>query len=79
MVAITSLRHQESMVQENRAYQYYPTIIENPKRIKFPPVNPQDDLDILAMSCYMTAECLLISELVRDAIRARRSLGATLP
>ena len=26
MVAITGLRRQESMVQENRAYQFYPTI-----------------------------------------------------
>ena len=32
MVAITCLR-QESMVQENRGYQYYPTIVENPRRI----------------------------------------------
>src|SRR5215216_6790944 len=79
MAGITGLRQQESLVQENRAYRYYPTIVENPKRIKFPSINPQDDLAILAMSRYMTAECLLISELVRDAIRARRSLGATLP
>ena len=64
MAAITDLHRQESMVQENRAYQYYPTIVENPKRIQFPSVNPQDDLGILAMSRYMMAECLLISELV---------------
>ena len=31
MAGVTGLRHQESMVQENCAYQYYPTIIENPK------------------------------------------------
>ena len=79
MAATNGLRRQESMVQENRAYQFYPTIVENPKRIKFPSINPQDDPTIFAMSRYMTAECLLISELVRDAIRARRSLGATLP
>ena len=79
MAGITGLRHQESMVQENRAYQYYPTIVENPRRIQFPSVNPQDDPAILAMSRYMTAECLLISELVRDAIRARRLLGVALP
>ena len=67
------------MVQENYAYQYYPTIIENPSRIQFPSINPQDDPAILAMSCYMTAECLLISELVSNAIRARRLLGVALP
>ena len=79
MAGITGLRHQESMVQENRAYQYYPTIVENPRRIQFPSVNPQDDLAILAMSHYMTVECLLIFELARDAIRARRLLGVALP
>ena len=79
MAGVTGLRHQESMVQENRAYQYYPTIVENPRRIQFPSVNPQDDPAILAMSHYMTTECLLISELVRDAIRARRFLGVTIP
>ena len=71
MTAITGLHHQESLVQENHAYRYYPTIIENPRRIQFPSVKPQDDPAILAMSRYMTAKCLLISELVRDAIRAR--------
>ena len=71
MAGITGLCHQESMVQENCAYQYYPTIVENPRRIQFPSVNPQDDPVILAMSPYMTAECLFISELVRDTIRAR--------
>ena len=79
MAGVTGLRHQESMVQENRAYQYYPTIAENPRRIQFPSVNPQDDMAILAMSRYMTAKCLLIPELVRDAIRARRLLGVALP
>ena len=64
MAGITGLRHQEIMVQENRAYQYYPTIVENPKRIKFSSINPQDDLTILAMSRYMTTECLLVSKLV---------------
>ena len=78
MAGITALRHQESMVQENGAYQYYPTIVKNPKRIKFPSVNTQEDPAIFAMSRYMTVECLLISELVRHAIRARRLLGATL-
>ena len=67
------------MVQETRPYQYYPTIVENPRRIQFPSVNPQDDPAILAMSRYMTDECLLISELVRDAIRARRLLGVAIP
>ena len=79
MAGVTGLRHQESMVQENRAYQYYPTIVENPRRIQFPSVNPQDDLAILAMSRYMMAECHLIFELVRDTIRARRLLGVALP
>ena len=79
MAAITGLHHHESMVQENRAYQYYPTIVEKPRRIQFSSVDPQDDPAILAMSRYMTAECLLISELVRDAIRGRRLLGASLP
>ena len=79
MAGITGLRRQESMVQENRAYQFYPTIVENPKRIKFPSVNPQDDQTILAMSHYMTIECLLIFELVRDTIQARRLLCASLP
>ena len=40
MARITGLRHQESMVQENHAYQYYPTIVENPRRIQFPSDNP---------------------------------------
>ena len=71
MAGVTGLRHQESMVQENRAYQYYPTIAENPRQIQFPSVNPQDDPAILAMSRYMTAECRLIFELVRDTIQAR--------
>jgi len=60
MAGITGVRHQESMVQENRAYEYYPTIVENPKWIKFPSVNRQDDPAILAMYRYMTIECLLI-------------------
>ena len=56
MARVTGLRHQESMVKENRAYQYYPTIAENPRRIQFPFVNPQDDPAILAMSRYMMVE-----------------------
>ena len=77
MAAITGL--QESMVPEKRAYRYYPTVTENPRRIQFPSVDPQDDPAILAMSRFMTTECLLISELVRDAIQARRILGVALP
>ena len=79
MAPITDLCHQESLVQENRVYRYYPTIAENSKRIQFLFVDPQDDPAILAMSRYMTAECLLIFELVRDAIRTRRLVGASLP
>ena len=62
MARITGLRHQESMVQENYTYQFYPTITENPRRIQFPSVDPQDDPAILAISRYMTAEYLLISK-----------------
>jgi hypothetical protein len=72
------LRHQELVMQENRAYSYYPTIAENPRRVRFPSTRPNDDVAIPAMSCFMTAEYMLIAELVRDATRARRLLGAAM-
>jgi hypothetical protein len=78
MAGVTGLHHQEHTMQENRVYKYYPTIVENPKRVRLPSARPQDDAAIFSMSRYMTAKYILISELVRDATQARRLLGATL-
>jgi hypothetical protein len=65
-------------MQENRAFQYYPTMSTTPRRIRFPPVRPDDDVAVAYMSRYMVAEYVLIAELVRDATSARRALGMAL-
>ena len=78
LASLTVFRHQERAMQENRAFQYYPTIATTPRRIRFPPVRQDDDVAIAFMSRYMIAEYVLIAELVRDANHARRALDIAL-
>jgi hypothetical protein len=78
LAGLTVLRHQERAMQENRAFQYYPTLATTPRRTRFPPVRQDDDATIVFMSRYMIAEYVLIAELARDATRARRALGIAL-
>ena len=75
---LTFLCHQESAMQENRAFHYYPTMAITPRRVRFPPVRSDDDPAMAYMSRYMIAEYVLIAELARDATRARRALGMAL-
>jgi hypothetical protein len=78
LAGLTVLRHQESAMQENRAFHYYPTMAVTPRRVWFPPVRSDDDPAVACMSSYMIAEYVLIAELARDATRARRALGMAL-
>jgi hypothetical protein len=78
LAGLTVLRHQERAMQENRAFQYYPTLATTPSRTRFPPVHQDDDAAVAFMSRYMIAEYVLIAELARDATRARRALGIAL-
>src|SRR4051812_29852709 len=36
LLALTSLRHQESMMQQDRAFWLYPTLATTPRRVRFP-------------------------------------------
>ena len=65
-------------MQENRAFHFYPTLSPTPQRIRFPSAHADADAAVVSMSRYMTAEYVLIVELVRDASHARRALAAVL-
>ena len=74
VAGLTIIRHQESTMQENRAFQYYPTMSTTPRRIRFPLVRSDDDVTMVYMSRYMVTEYVPIAELVRDATCARQTL-----
>ena len=78
LAGLTGLRHQESAMQQNRAFHFYPTLATIPQQVRFPRPLAEADAAVISMSRYMIAEYALIVELVRDANHARRALVAAL-
>ena len=78
LAGLTGLRHQESAMQQNRAFHFYPTLATIPQQVRFPRPLAEADAAVISMSRYMIAEYALIVELVRDARDARRALAAAL-
>ena len=77
LAGLTSLRHQESMMQQNRAFRLYPTLATAPRRVRFPRAPVEADPEVINLSRYVIAAFTLVFELANDARQARRALAAT--
>src|SRR4051812_25722521 len=75
---LLGLRHQESAMQQNRAFHFYPTLGATLQQVRFPRPLAEADAAVISMSRYMIDEYALIVDLVRDARDARRALPAAL-
>ena len=75
--ALSSLRHQESVMHQNRAFHFYPIWAGTSQQVRFPRPLAEADAAVTSMSRYMVAEYSLIVELSREARLARRALAAT--
>src|SRR3954470_16729369 len=78
LAGLLGLRHQESAMQQNHAFHFYPTLGANPQQVRFPRPLAEADAAVITMSCYMIAQYALLVDLVRDARDARRALAAAL-
>src|SRR3954464_9762072 len=78
MAGLLGLRHQESVMHQNRAFQFYPTLGATPQQVRFPRPLAEADAAVITLSRYMISQYALIVELVRDARDARRALSAAL-
>src|SRR3954463_16360997 len=76
LAGLTSLRHQESTMQQNRAFHLYPTLATAPRRVRFPHSPAESDQEVINLSRYMIATFPLVFELANDARQARRALAA---
>jgi len=78
LAGLIGLRHQESAMQQSRAFHFYPTLGATPQQVRFPRPLAEADAAVITMSRYMTAQYALLVELIRDARDARRALAAAL-
>src|ERR1041385_4047152 len=78
MAGLLGLRHQESAMQQNHAFHFYPTLGATPQQVRFPRPWAEADAAVITMSRYMISQYSLLVELVRDARDARRALAASL-
>src|SRR3954469_963583 len=78
LAGLLDLRHQESAMQQNRAFHFYPTLGETPQQVRFPRPLAEADVVVITMSRYMISQYALLVDLVRDARDARRALAAAL-
>src|SRR4051812_16797964 len=78
LAGLLGLRHQESAMQQNRAFHFYPTLGATPQKVRFPRPLAEADAAVITMSRYMIAQYALLVDLVRDARDARRALAAAL-
>src|ERR1043165_9432772 len=72
LVGLLGHRHQESAMQQNRAFHFYPTLGATPQQVRFPRPLAEADAAVITMSRYMIAQYALLIDLVRDAKDARR-------
>src|ERR1041385_8542825 len=78
LAGLLGLRHQESAMQQNRAFHFYPTLGATAQQVRFLCPLAEADAAVITMSRYMISQYALIFELVRDARDARRVLAAAL-
>ena len=76
LAGLTSLRHQESTMQQNRAFRLYPTLATAPRRVRFHRAPVEADPEVINLSRYAIAVFTLVFELSNDARQARRVLAA---
>src|SRR3954471_16441601 len=76
LTGLTSLRHQESKMQQDRAFRLYPTLATTPRRVRFPRPPAEADAEVISLSRYVIAAYTLIFELAQDARQARRAFAA---
>ena len=50
LAALAGLHHQESAMQENRAFHFYPTLATTPRRVGFSCPLAEDDAAVIGMS-----------------------------
>src|SRR3954462_12535921 len=75
LAGLLGLRHQESAMQQNRAFHFYPTLGATPQQVRFPHPLAEAGAAVITMSRYMIAQYALLVDIVRDATR---SLAAAL-
>ena len=78
IAGLLGLRHQESAMQQNRAFHFYSTLGATPLEVRFPRPLAEADAAVITMSRYMISQYALLVDLVRDARDARRALAAAL-
>src|SRR4051812_1527102 len=78
LAGLLGLRHQESAMQQNHAFHFYPTLGATPQQVRFPRPLAEVEAAVITMSRYMIAQYALLIDLVRDARDARRDLAAAL-
>src|SRR4051812_37126368 len=78
LAGMLGLRHQESAMQQNRTFHFYPTLGATPQQVRFPRPLAEADAAVITMSRYMIAQYALLVDLVCDARDARRALAAAL-
>src|SRR3954469_4862376 len=78
LAGLLGLRHQESAMQHNRAFHFYPTLGATPQQVRFHRPLAEADAAVITMSHYMISQYAPLVDLVRDARDARRSLAAAL-
>src|SRR3954463_7453032 len=76
VAGLLGLRHQESVMQQNRAFHFYPTLGTTPQQVRFPRPLAEADAAVITMSRYMITQYALLVELIHDARDARRALAA---
>src|SRR3954469_12072552 len=67
LAGLLGLCHQESAMQQNRAFHFYPSWGATPQQVRFPLPLAEADAAMIAMSRYMITQYALLVELVRDA------------
>src|SRR3954463_35435 len=78
LAGLLGLCHQESAMQQNRAFHFYPTLGATPQQVRFPRPLAEADAVVITMSRYMISQYALLVDLVHDARDARRALAAAL-
>src|ERR1043165_10212766 len=75
---LLGILHQESAMQQSRAFHFYPTLGVTPQQVRFPRPLAEADATVITMSRYMIAQYALLVDLVHDARDARRAHAAAL-
>src|ERR1043165_8842951 len=76
LAGLLGLRHQESAMQQNRAFHFYPTFGVTPQQVRFPRPLAEADAAVITMSRYLISQYALLADLVHDARDSRRALAA---